>query len=116
MLEITVYLIDGSKQKITGKAGQTLRQVLLENDITPYTKMTTQLNCGGRGVCATCGVWIISGQAKSTHWHDRLADKYSYPRLSCQINLEEDLTVRLPHKWIWGSREAHQMKRAKKNE
>jgi hypothetical protein len=40
-----------------------------------------------------------------THWHDRLAARFGYPRLSCQIRVTRPLTVRLlPEKIIWGQR------------
>ncbi|MEM9325831.1 MAG: 2Fe-2S iron-sulfur cluster-binding protein [Bacteroidota bacterium] len=61
------------------------------------------MNCGGSGICATCGVHIREDKRPS-HWHDWLARKFAYPRLSCQIIVEEDLQVTLPKKWIWGRR------------
>jgi hypothetical protein len=41
-----------------------------------------------------------------THWHDWLAARYGYPRLSCQITVDRPLTVYLlPDKTIWGGRD-----------
>jgi hypothetical protein len=39
------------------------------------------------------------------HWHDRLAERFGYPRLSCQVTVEQDMVVwLLPEKRIWGGR------------
>lgn len=85
--------------------GTNLRRTLLEHGHTPYATITQVLNCGGRGLCATCGVRIDPPAPKPRHWHDKLAAQYGYPRLSCQIKVERDLTVRLlPDKIVWGKR------------
>ena len=85
------------------EAPANLRQVLQTHDLSPYSALTQKLNCGGRGLCATCGV-LLETEATPTHWHDRLAARYGYPRLSCQVWVERDLTVRLlPDKFVWGS-------------
>jgi ferredoxin len=105
--------------------GATLRDVLLANGISPYTAITERLNCGGRGLCATCGVQFVSGRAAESataeadedgsedshtprpeHWHDELAARFGFPRLSCRIEVEEDMHVRIPEKVVWGSRRA----------
>jgi ferredoxin len=84
--------------------GRTLRDVLLEADRSPYAAATERLNCGGRGLCATCGVRIREGPAP-THWHDRLADRFGYPRLSCRVVVDRPMTVELVDKRVWGGRE-----------
>ena len=38
--------------------GANLRQALLDACLTPYAPLTQKLNCGGNGLCATCGVWL----------------------------------------------------------
>ncbi|MEL6345453.1 MAG: 2Fe-2S iron-sulfur cluster-binding protein [Myxococcota bacterium] len=98
---ITVHTADGV-QTITAAAGQTLRAALLDAGLTPYGRWTHTLNCGGRGICATCGVWIEDAPAP-THWHDKAADAYGYPRLSCQIAVQDGMIVHLiPDKIAWG--------------
>lgn len=88
-------------------AGTNLRQALLSAHLSPYTVLTRRANCGGRGICATCGVWIDAGEPAPVHWHDKLAAQFGYPRLSCQITLQHDMTIRLvDDKWVWGSRDA----------
>ena len=56
MITITVW-VDETKHEIEADQGENLRKVLLRHDFSPYTRITSTLNCGGRGLCATCGVW-----------------------------------------------------------
>jgi ferredoxin len=80
-----------------------LRCALLRHDLSPYSRWTDTLNCGGRGLCATCGVRLGTNAPPPMHWHDRIAAQYGYPRLSCQITVDRPLTVYLlPEKRIWG--------------
>jgi len=93
---------------LDASAGAVLRDVLIEHDIDPHGRYTSRLNCGGRGLCATCGVRVLASEGDSTpdHWHDRLADRFGYPRLSCQLTADAGLSVRvLPEKRVWGGRE-----------
>ncbi len=86
--------------------GANLRQALLEADLSPYAPLTRRLNCGGRGLCATCGVWIETDEPAPAHWHDAMAARFGYPRLSCQVTVEADMTIRLlDDKIIWGARD-----------
>ena len=87
------------------EVGTNLRQTLLQLGYTPYTNLTQKLNCGGRGICATCGVWIETPAPAPQHWHDKLAHNFGYPRLSCQITINDDMTIHiLDDKIIWGGR------------
>lgn len=101
-----VDVYDGIRwHRLTAQQGANLRRVLLRHDLSPYTQWTRRLNCGGRGLCATCGVRIDDPTPLPTHWHDRLAARFGYPRLSCQIAITRPLVVRLlPEKIIWGRR------------
>lgn len=86
--------------------GANLRRALLDAGFSPYTAITRRTNCGGRGLCATCGVWIEHTAPSPHHWHDRLAARFGYPRLSCQISICADMTVRIvTDKLIWGHRD-----------
>ncbi len=95
---------DGDRTVIETRPGRNLRDLLVENGCSPYTGVTSRLNCGGRGICATCGVRIAE-QVSPGGFHDRIASRFGYPRLSCQVTVEEDLTVRIPDKLVWGGRE-----------
>ena len=97
------YLVNGDEKILKANKGDNLLQVLKSNQIDVYGSLSAKLNCGGNGLCATCGVYVISGNADISHWHDQLAEKFGYPRLTCQIVLEEDLIIKKPDsKVMWG--------------
>ena len=104
---IQLHLIDlsGQSHQFNVVKGSNLRIALLEHGFSPYTPLTQHLNCGGRGLCATCGVWIEENSPAPMHWHDKAANKFGYPRLSCQITVEKEMTLRLVRKKIWGGRQ-----------
>lgn len=82
--------------------GERLRKALLDNGISPYGPYTQKLNCQGNGICATCGVIPLKGVPRAKHWHDRLAAKFGYPRLACQIEVNAPMSIRLiDDKGIW---------------
>jgi len=103
---VTVVVIDRTDERheLTVESGTRLRDALVDADCSPYTAATSRLNCGGRGLCATCGVRIRAGPSP-THWHDRLAARFGYPRLSCQVIVDRPMTVELVDKLVWGGRE-----------
>lgn len=97
-------LIGDETRVIEAEAGANLRRTLLAHGISPYTDITTRLNCNGRGICATCGVQCVQGEPEPIHWHDKLATRFGYPRLSCQIRIDHEMTIRiLTDKIIWGA-------------
>lgn len=100
---VTVITAEGT-HIIHAPDGANLRHVLLEAGHSPYTSLTRRLNCGGRGLCATCGVWVSDDAPPARHWHDRAAAAFGYPRLSCQITVDRDMTVEMVDKWVWGPR------------
>jgi ferredoxin len=109
MPTVTV-LIDEDRRQIDVPAGANLRRVLMNAGISPYAPFTRNTNCGGRGLCATCGVRILENPPAPSHWHDRIGIRFGYPRLSCQITVQGDMTVRiLTDKIIWGRRESTSM-------
>jgi len=101
--EVTLHVERGARLRdallaADGDAGADL-------DLSPYATATERINCGGNGLCATCGVRLVDGP-EASHWHDRLADRFGYPRLSCQIVVSDPMTVSLvTDKRVWGGRE-----------
>lgn len=105
MLQLVVHT-QGETHTLQVPSGTNLRRALLDAGFSPYATLTRRVNCGGRGLCATCGVWIDDGEPVPVHWHDKLAAQYGYPRLSCQITVQTDMTIRLvDDKRIWGDRD-----------
>lgn len=104
MPQLTVVHKSG-RDSYTVAPGTNLRRVLLDLGHSPYASATQGLNCGGRGLCATCGVEILHGEPAPDHWHDKAAKRFRYPRLSCQISIEADMEVRVMwEKKVWGKR------------
>jgi ferredoxin len=103
-VRLTVVDEEGETE-LRADRGRILRDVLREAGFSPYTRLTERVNCGGRGLCATCGVRLLD-DVEATHWHDRLAERFGYPRLSCQVVVDRDMRVRLVEdKRLWGRRE-----------
>jgi ferredoxin len=104
MPKVKFINLEGKEYHLDVKPGVNLRVALIDHNLSPYTNFTQKLNCGGNGICATCGVWIEDGAPEPRHWHDKAAQRFGYPRLSCQINVKEDMIARQVTKWIWGGR------------
>ena len=103
-VQICLIDLDGHSHHWEVRRGTNLRRAMLDHGYSPYTKFTEEVNCGGKGICATCGVWLEINEPDPLHWHDKAAKRFGYPRLSCQIRAEEDLTIRLVKKRVWGRR------------
>lgn len=101
-IPLRVYDLAGKRHEFSVPPGSNLRHILRQNHLSPYVPLTEKLNCGGHGLCATCGVWIEEGVPEPEHWHDWAARRFGYPCLSCQITVDRPMTVRLVEKWIWG--------------
>lgn len=103
--EVIVWL-NHQRSVLQASHHQNLRRLLLSAGLSPYAALTQHLNCGGRGLCATCGVWIDEGTPTPIHWHDRVGSRFGYPRLSCQVTVDAPMIVHLlSEKWIWGRRD-----------
>jgi len=90
---------------LTVDTGTVLREALRAADISPHSRAGRRLNCGGRGLCATCGVCVLDDNPAPEHWHDDLAARFGYPRLSCQLRLTGSMEIRIPEKRVWGGRD-----------
>ncbi|MDQ2073719.1 2Fe-2S iron-sulfur cluster-binding protein [Haloarcula sp. NS06] len=102
---LTVETPTGETHELTAERGAVLRDVLLDADLSPHGRYAKRVNCGGRGICATCGVRLAE-PPDPDHWHDDLADRFGYPRLSCQLQVRDGMRVKLLEKRVWGSRQA----------
>ena len=97
---------DGKEHILQAADGANLRKTLLSAGLNPHAAVTRVANCGGRGLCATCGVRFEAGEPAPVHWHDQLAARFGYPRLSCQLDIHSDMTIEIiQDKVIWGSRD-----------
>lgn len=99
---VPVTVVDGEERStIDVERGRVLRDALLDAGFEVYGSVSKHANCGGRGLCGTCGV-DVEPAPEPTHWHDAAAARFGYPRLSCRIAVAEPLTVRLQEKVMWG--------------
>ncbi|GGO03433.1 2Fe-2S iron-sulfur cluster-binding protein [Haloarcula pellucida] len=101
---VTVETPDGAVHEVVAEEGRVLRDALLDAGISPHGRYARRLNCGGRGLCATCGVRLAE-TPDPDHWHDDLADRFGYPRLSCQLRVRDGMRVQVLDKRVWGGRE-----------
>ncbi|PSQ14076.1 ferredoxin [Halobacteriales archaeon QS_8_69_73] len=101
---VPVTVVDGDEETTLSVAeGRVLRDALQEAGFDVYGAVSRQANCGGRGLCGTCGVRLADPPApEPEQWHDAAAERWGYPRLSCQIQVTEPLTVELVEKVVWG--------------
>ena len=105
MHSVTVLFTSGARETLKAKNGSVLREVLRESGINPHGKIAKNLNCGGNGICATCGVKLLSDTNPPRHWHDKFAHAYGYLRLSCQLIVESDMQILLDDsKMLWGKK------------
>ncbi|MEF8937299.1 2Fe-2S iron-sulfur cluster-binding protein [Halobacteriaceae archaeon SHR40] len=99
---VPVTVVEGDQETtIEVEQGRILRDALLEAGFQVYGTVSKYANCGGRGLCATCTV-EVDPAPEPTHWHDAAAVRFGYPRLSCQIAVDEPMRVRLLDKHVWG--------------
>ncbi|HMO99451.1 MAG TPA: 2Fe-2S iron-sulfur cluster-binding protein [Kiritimatiellia bacterium] len=95
-------------KSLNAPVGANLREVLLENEESPYNGNARWVNCRGLGTCGTCAVEVtgpVSPMTNVERW--RLGFPPHQPdsglRLACQCRIEGDLTV-TKHPGFWGQR------------
>lgn len=99
---IPVTVIDGDDEGVIKvPSGTVLRDALGANGFGVYGSVSRVANCGGRGICGTCGVRIRE-EVPAAGVHDAAAKRWGYPRLSCRIRVTEPMTVELIEKVMWG--------------
>jgi ferredoxin len=100
---IPVTVLDGGTETtLRVSEGAVLRDALLDTGFDVYGRVSRRVNCGGRGLCGTCGVRVREGTPAPEQWHDAAAERWGYPRLSCQVRVTEPMTVELVEKVVWG--------------
>jgi len=94
-------------KEIECRTGATLRDVLLDADLTPHNGKATVLNCHGFGNCGTCAV-KVDGEVsdKGIREKGRLLVPPHHPnydlRLACQTKVMGDVTVE-KYPGMWGT-------------
>ena len=95
----------GEETTIEAERGAILRNVLRSHGVDVYGSVSRVANCGGRGLCGTCGVRVEGaegGSIPAAGLHDAAAKRWGYPRLSCRIRVTEPMTVEVVEKVVWG--------------
>ncbi|MCG9890310.1 MAG: (2Fe-2S)-binding protein [Thermosynechococcaceae cyanobacterium MS004] len=98
--------ITAQGKTIQCRAGENLRQVLLNHNIDLYNGKAKFINCLGIGSCGTCAV-EINGFTAPPNWRDRTRrslpphDPARNLRLACQVTVTEDITV-TKYDQFWG--------------
>lgn len=92
----TVSVYDGATwHQLEVPHGRTLRAALRAHDLSPHGMLTSYLNCGGQGHCAACTVDIEAGAEAPDQWLDTLLQAQGIGRLSCQLDVTQDMAIRL---------------------
>jgi ferredoxin len=100
---ITVSVVtDDASIDLEVEEGRVLRDALVDAGFDVYGTVSRHANCGGRGLCGTCGVRIHEGAPPPEQWHDAASERWGYPRLSCQVRVTQPMTVALVEKVVWG--------------
>jgi 2Fe-2S ferredoxin len=94
MPQITFVKNDGSSVVVTAKAGHSLMEVAVDNDIAGMVA-----ECGGACACATCHTYIDAAwlkrmppmQEMEDAMLDSALDRRENSRLSCQIEISDAL-------------------------
>lgn len=89
------------KQKRIIKAvkGETIREAAIRNKLSIYSHIFKILNCRGRGLCRSCVMEIVSGDAESRNEveNQQLAEKLNANpklRLACQVKISDNLVIK----------------------
>lgn len=92
----TVAVKDGDAwHDLEVQHGRSLRAVLREHNLSPHGWLTRHLNCDGQGHCSACAVEVDVGAGPPDQWLDRFLNENGAGRLSCQIDVTQDMAVRV---------------------
>lgn len=100
-----VITLANENRTIEVPVGANLRHALLNNAVSPYIGIAKLINCRGFELCGTCRVEVVDGKGasarkddeeqtliSSTPFYARKIEKNI--RLSCQVSVTGDLTVK----------------------
>lgn len=80
---------------VTVPAGSNLLDVAEQNGIQIYRGMWPHMNCGGRGLCGRCGVWVPRSEGASGRTlFERFRRVQGELRLACRVRVMGDVEVR----------------------
>jgi len=91
---ITVQTAD-DRHEIEAEPGLSLREALCRHGLSPHGAVTEVANCGGQGHCGVCAVEITENAPPSDQWFDQGLEALGGRRLSCQVQVDRDMAVRL---------------------
>lgn len=91
---------------IQAERGTTLRDALLDAELSPHNGRAQWFNCKGFGSCGTCAVKIVGDVHDKTRMEQWRLDFPPHDaenglRLACQVRVESDLLV-TKHDGFWG--------------
>ncbi|MDP2618723.1 MAG: 2Fe-2S iron-sulfur cluster-binding protein [Hyphomicrobiales bacterium] len=100
MARITFVLPDGTHREVEAKAGATVMETAIKNDIPGIVA-----ECGGACACATCHVYIDADWTEATGTPSEMEedmldfafDVRATSRLSCQIAITEEMDGLIVH-------------------
>ena len=83
---------------IEAKQGETVREAAIRNKLSIYPHIFKVLNCRGRGLCHSCAIKIVAGNAepKNEIENQQLAGKLKKNpelRLACQVKVSDNMTI-----------------------
>ena len=90
-----------TKQNRTIKAGQgeTIREAAIRSKLSIYPHIFKILNCRGRGLCQSCAIKIVSGNAEPRNEIEdqqlaKKLEKNPNLRLACQVKVSDNLIIK----------------------
>ena len=78
------------------EAGRRLRAIALDAGVYPNREFLRGVNCGGRGICGTCKVWVHPSSEKSVsppNIREKIHGAAVGRRLACQTEVLGDIEV-----------------------
>ncbi len=89
MPTITFIKPDGTTQKVTGTAGDTVLKIALDNGLP------MEGACGGNGFCTTCLCEVTGDVSPRGDREENMGITDEPQRLGCQTHVQGDATVKI---------------------